>query len=525
MVSWLDRTVSACCQPLGRYIGLSSSEDGVLGGEDYPLLWYRDLEKHSCGEFSFAVVQANQVCEDYGHVEPGREGTFVGVYDGHGGLDASRFACDNLSRHLITLAREKGTIDKEVLNNAFAATEDGFLSIVEREFHDDPDIASMGSCCLVGVIWKRRLYVANLGDCRAVLGQTGIFNRIFAKQLTNDHNVRIKEVRDELRALHPDDPNIVTYVRRTWRVKSIIQVTRAIGDAFLKKVEFAIGAIPLKRPVLRADPSVCSRNLQPCDKFVIFASDGLWDLLSNQEAVKIVHAYPRQGIARRLVLSALNVAARARKLKCDDLMNYDKGVRRAFHDDITVVVIFIDHEKLNDELTVPGMSVQGYVDTHRPSDFNIEQEVATETEHTEIESTDTEPTGTESSETEPTETKHSETEPTGTERSEIELTETEATETEHSETEATGTEPTETEPTGTEPTETEATGTERSETEPTETEHSKTEPTGTEPAETERSETEHTEIEATETERSETEPTGTEAAETAPTKTELTVTV
>ena len=96
---------------------------------------------------------------------------------------------------------------------------------MEREFHIlDPGIASTGSCCLVGVIWKMRLYVANLGDCRAVLGQTGIFNRIFAKQLTNDHNVRIKEVRDELRALHPDDPDIVRRVGRTWRVKSIIQV-------------------------------------------------------------------------------------------------------------------------------------------------------------------------------------------------------------------------------------------------------------------------------------------------------------
>ena len=171
--------------------------------------------------------------------------------------------------------------------------------------------------------------------------------------------------------------------------------------------------------------------------------------------LKLIMFIQYQGIARRLVLSALNVAARARKLKCDDLMNYDKGVRRAFHDDITVVVIFIDHEKLNDELTAPGMSVRGYVDTHRPSDFNIEQEVATETEHTETESTETESTGTE--------------------------------------------------PTGTEPTETEATGIERSETEPT-----KTEPTGTEPTETECSETEHTETEPTGTEVAETEPTKTE---------------
>ena len=105
--------------------------------------------------------------------------------------------------------------------------------------------------------------------------------------------------------------------------------------------------------------------------------------------VKLILFIQNQGIARRLVLSALNVAARARKLTRDDLMNFDKGVRRAFHDNITVVVIFIDHEKLNDKLTVPGMSVRGFVDTHRPTDFNIEQEVATETEPTKTELTAT----------------------------------------------------------------------------------------------------------------------------------------
>ncbi|KAL3357592.1 hypothetical protein AABB24_018013 [Solanum stoloniferum] len=290
-------------------------------------------------------------------------------------------------------------------------------------------MASTGCCCLVGVIWKRTLYVANLGDCRAVLGHIGRFNRIVAEQLTNDHNVRIKEVRDELRALHPDNPNIVSRVGSSWCVKGIIKVTRAIGDAFLKKPEFSLGAIPLRRPVLRADPSVSSRNLQAVDRFVIFASAGLWDLLSNEEAVQIVHPYPRQGIARRLVQSAMNVAVRARK-KYDELMNYDKGVRRALHDDITVVVIFIDHEMLNDELTVPGMSVRGFVDTHQPSHFNIEQEVATESELIETEPTETEPTETEPTDTELTETEPTETEPTETEPTETEVTETEPTETE-----------------------------------------------------------------------------------------------
>jgi len=45
--------------------------------------------------------------------------------------------------------------------------------------------------------------------------------------------------------------------------------------------------------VLTAEPSVCSRVLKPNDKFVIFASDGLWEHLTNQEAAEIVHNNPR----------------------------------------------------------------------------------------------------------------------------------------------------------------------------------------------------------------------------------------
>lgn len=66
-------------------------------------------------------------------------------------------------------------------------------------------------------------------------------------------------------------------------------------------------------------------------------------------------------------------------MKYDDLKKYDKGARRAFHDDITVVVIFIDHEMLEGKQSVPELSVRGFIDTHGPSDFNILQEVAMKT--------------------------------------------------------------------------------------------------------------------------------------------------
>lgn len=102
MCSSFGRTVSSCLRPLSRYARMNKDDDDGLGGEDDALLWSRDLEKHSHGEFSFAVVQANEVLEDQSEVETGRHATFVGVYDGHGGSEASRYISDHLFRHLLS---------------------------------------------------------------------------------------------------------------------------------------------------------------------------------------------------------------------------------------------------------------------------------------------------------------------------------------------------------------------------------------------------------------------------------------
>ncbi len=51
--------------------------------------------------------------------------------------------------------------------------------------------------------------------------------------------------------------------------------------------------IPLKRAVMTAEPSILMRKLEHHDLFLIFASDGLWEQLSDQEAVEIVLKSPR----------------------------------------------------------------------------------------------------------------------------------------------------------------------------------------------------------------------------------------
>uniref|UniRef100_A0A0E0K3Q5 protein-serine/threonine phosphatase n=1 Tax=Oryza punctata TaxID=4537 RepID=A0A0E0K3Q5_ORYPU len=196
-----------------------------------------------------------------------------------------------------------------------------------------PMIAAVGSCCLVGIIWRGVLYVANLGDSRAVVGYLDRTNKITAEQITRDHNACMEEVRQELISRHPDDSQIVVLKHGVWRIKGIIQVSRTIGDAYLKRREFALDpsitrfrlSEPLRQPVLTAEPSICTRALSLQDQFVIFASDGLWEHLTNQQVVAIVYKNPRAGIAKRLVNTALKEAARKREMRFVDLKKVEKG--------------------------------------------------------------------------------------------------------------------------------------------------------------------------------------------------------
>ncbi|RWR78009.1 putative protein phosphatase 2C 63 [Cinnamomum micranthum f. kanehirae] len=341
----------SCCRPLSRCFGRRG--DG--------LLWHTDLKPHASGDFSIAVVQANSSLEDQAQVLTYPSATYVGVYDGHGGPEASRFINSHLFPHIHRISLEQGGLSADVIKKAFDATEEEFFHLVKRSWPTRPHIASVGSCCLVGAITDDVLYVANLGDSRAVLGRKvaeGRSQPVVAERLSSDHNVAEEEVRKELEAMHPDDSHIVVYTRGVWRIKGIIQVSRSIGDVYLKKPEFSRDPlfhqfgppIPLKRPVMTAEPSIEVRKLKPQDLFLIFASDGLWEQLSDEAAVEIVFKNPRAGIAKRLVRAALNEAAKKREMRYDDIKRIEKGIRRHFHDDITVVVIYLDHHHSSSKL-------------------------------------------------------------------------------------------------------------------------------------------------------------------------------
>lgn len=113
----------------------------------------------------------------------------------------------------------------DVIRKAFQATEEGFLSIVAKQWTVKPQLAAVGTCCLVGVICSGNLYIANVGDSRAVLGRgVKATGEVIAIQLSVEHNASIESIRQELHTLHPDDPQIVVLKHNVWRVKGLIQV-------------------------------------------------------------------------------------------------------------------------------------------------------------------------------------------------------------------------------------------------------------------------------------------------------------
>ncbi|CAJ2671587.1 unnamed protein product [Trifolium pratense] len=256
-------------------------------------------------------------------------------------------------------------------------TENGFLDYVENNIGLIRTIGKVGSCCLAGVLWNGVLYIVNLGDSRAVIGSV-VNKRVSAVQLTRDHNCNDPAIREELISLHPGDPTIVME-QNGWRVKGISMVSRSIGDAYLKRPQFSLldsfptyeeVPHPFDRGVLSAEPEMFTRVIEETDKFLIFASDGLWELMTN-------------GIAKRLVTTALVEAIRRRGITYRAMKTATPGKetcvgRRTFHDDICVIVVFLDNKTPLIKKHLLDLSYRGSTDGSQPSAFALSGLTATE---------------------------------------------------------------------------------------------------------------------------------------------------
>ena len=182
-----------------------------------------------------------------------------------------------------------------------------------------------------------------------------------------------------LRTAHPGEDDV--FVCRPHNpdacyVKGRLQLTRAIGDIYLKYKEFNAPAglhrsagrhipDPYTPPYVSHIPEIHHLNLGSEEKFLILATDGVWDFLSAEEAVNIVAACHEERLKKKgrddsetmgdrdrnlaseaaalLVQKTLERAADDAGLQINHMLELEPGRdRRRVHDDTTAVVLWLD---------------------------------------------------------------------------------------------------------------------------------------------------------------------------------------
>ncbi|KAF5741944.1 hypothetical protein HS088_TW10G00952 [Tripterygium wilfordii] len=182
---------------------------------------------------------------------------FFAVIDGHGGCAAVDYVSENLGKNILKALENVGEEDvNEAIRGGYLVTDSEFLS---------KGVGS-GACAASVFLRNGELNVANLGDCRVVLSRKGV-----AHTLTNDHSLR----REDERLRIDNSGGFVCCRNGVWRIQGSLAVSRAIGDQHLK--EWVI-----------SEPDIINFPLSSDCEFLIMASDGLWDKVSEQEAVDVV---------------------------------------------------------------------------------------------------------------------------------------------------------------------------------------------------------------------------------------------
>lgn len=220
-----------------------------------------------------------------------------GIFDGHGGAKAAEFAAESLQKNIMDEIDKRGDAEvEEAVKNGYLRTDADFLK---------EDVWG-GSCSVTALIRKGNLVISNAGDCRAVLSRKGV-----AEALTSDHRPSREDERNRIEALG----GYVDCKHGVWRIHGSLAVSRGIGDQYLKQWVIA-------------EPETRILGLKPELEFLILASDGLWDKVSNQEAVDL---------ARPLCIHIENPEPLSACRKLVDL-----AISRGSVDDISVMLIQLE---------------------------------------------------------------------------------------------------------------------------------------------------------------------------------------
>uniref|UniRef100_A0A7N0UNH4 PPM-type phosphatase domain-containing protein n=1 Tax=Kalanchoe fedtschenkoi TaxID=63787 RepID=A0A7N0UNH4_KALFE len=151
----------------------------------------------------------------------------------------------------------------------------------ELKVHPGIDAFCSGSTALTVIKQGDALVIANVGDSRAVLATASDDGCVVATQLTVDFKPNLPQEAERILKSRgrvfsmADEPGVY----RIWTPKGNsytpgLAVSRALGDHCMR--DFGLISVP----------EVSHRTITKLDQFVILATDGVWDVMSNEEAAE-----------------------------------------------------------------------------------------------------------------------------------------------------------------------------------------------------------------------------------------------
>ncbi len=196
---------------------------------------------------------------------------FIGVFDGHGGKLVSKYLKSNLPKYIlkktdINIYDQKSAITSRFFSKLFHKLQDGLIE-------EHPSASKRcGSTALCGVMYKNQknvnyIWIANVGDSRAVLCN----HQNKAIQLSKDHKPHHAPEKKRIESMG----GRIKFDGVDWRVGDL-SLSRAIGDLD-------------NTPYVTHKPELFRYRLNKKDRYIIFACDGLWDVVDNDDAINFVN--------------------------------------------------------------------------------------------------------------------------------------------------------------------------------------------------------------------------------------------
>ncbi|XWS28791.1 hypothetical protein CRYUN_Cryun25bG0101500 [Craigia yunnanensis] len=195
---------------------------------------------------------------------------YFGVFDGHGCSHVAMRCRERLHE----LVKEELEIEEEwkgAMERSFTRMDKEVIKWNEtmvgancRCELQSPDCDAVGSTAVVAILTPDKIVVANCGDSRAVLCRKGK-----PVPLSFDHK---PDRLDELNRIQEAGGRVIYWDGP--RVLGVLAMSRAIGDNYLK-------------PYVSCQPEVTITDRTAGDECLILASDGLWDVVSNDTACRV----------------------------------------------------------------------------------------------------------------------------------------------------------------------------------------------------------------------------------------------